>query len=37
MYEAMSPDNTYLRFFSMSRTAAQGQAWRICREPGPAT
>ena len=35
MYEAMSPDNTYLRFFSMSRTAAQGQAWRICREPGP--
>jgi acyl-CoA synthetase (NDP forming)/GNAT superfamily N-acetyltransferase len=35
MYEGMSPDNIYLRFFSMSRTAAQGQAWRICREPTP--
>ncbi|MGH3251198.1 MAG: GNAT family N-acetyltransferase [Trebonia sp.] len=33
MYEAMSPDNIYLRFFSLSRVAAQGQAWRICREP----
>ena len=35
MHEAMSPDNIYLRFFSMSQTAAQGQAWRICREPRP--
>jgi len=35
MFESMSPDNIYLRFFSMSRTAAQGQAWRICREPRP--
>jgi acyl-CoA synthetase (NDP forming)/GNAT superfamily N-acetyltransferase len=35
MYEAMSADNIYLRFFSISRTAAQGQAWQICREPRP--
>ncbi|HVT67001.1 MAG TPA: GNAT family N-acetyltransferase, partial [Trebonia sp.] len=35
MYEAMSPDNLYLRFFSLSRVAAEQQARRICREPGP--
>jgi acyl-CoA synthetase (NDP forming)/GNAT superfamily N-acetyltransferase len=35
MHEAMSPTNAYLRFFSMSRTAAEQEARRICREPGP--
>jgi acyl-CoA synthetase (NDP forming)/GNAT superfamily N-acetyltransferase len=35
MHEAMSPDNAYLRFFSLSRTAAETEARRICREPGP--
>ena len=33
MYRAMSPDNIYLRFFSMSRAAAAEQAQRACREP----
>ena len=33
MHAAMSPDNIYLRFFSMSRTAAEREARRICREP----
>ena len=33
MYRAMSPDNIYLRFFSMSRAAADEQAKRVCREP----
>ena len=35
MHEAMSPDNAYFRFFSLSRTAAETEAQRICREPGP--
>jgi acyl-CoA synthetase (NDP forming)/GNAT superfamily N-acetyltransferase len=35
MYRAMSPDNIYLRFFSMSRAAADGQAQRVCRAPSP--
>jgi len=35
MHEAMSPDNAYLRFFSSSRTAAEREAHRITREPGP--
>jgi acyl-CoA synthetase (NDP forming)/GNAT superfamily N-acetyltransferase len=35
MHEAMSPANTYLRFFSMSRTAADREARRLTREPGP--
>ncbi len=35
MHEAMSPDNAYLRFFSLSQTAAETEARRICREPGP--
>ena len=35
MHEAMSPDNAYFRFFSLSRTAAEAEARRICREPGP--
>ena len=32
MHAAMSPDNTYLRFFSMSRAAGEQEARRICRE-----
>jgi acyl-CoA synthetase (NDP forming)/GNAT superfamily N-acetyltransferase len=35
MHEAMSPDNTYLRFFNLSRHAAEREARRICREPRP--
>ena len=35
MHAAMSPDNIYLRFFSVSRTAAEREAARICREPAP--
>ncbi len=35
MHEAMSPGNAYLRFFSLSRTAAEQEARRISREPGP--
>jgi GNAT superfamily N-acetyltransferase/predicted CoA-binding protein len=35
MHEAMSPGNAYLRFFSLSRTAAEREARRICRAPGP--
>jgi acyl-CoA synthetase (NDP forming)/GNAT superfamily N-acetyltransferase len=31
MHEAMSQDNSYLRFFSMSRTAARQEAERVCR------
>jgi acyl-CoA synthetase (NDP forming)/GNAT superfamily N-acetyltransferase len=35
MYEAMSPDNLYLRFFNFSRHAAETEARRVCREPRP--
>jgi acyl-CoA synthetase (NDP forming)/GNAT superfamily N-acetyltransferase len=35
MHEAMSADNAYLRFFSTSRTAAEREARRVTREPGP--
>ena len=35
MHEAMSPDNAYLRFFSLSRVAAEQEARRVTREPGP--
>jgi acyl-CoA synthetase (NDP forming)/GNAT superfamily N-acetyltransferase len=35
MYLMMSPDNLYLRFFSMGTAAAEREARRICREPGP--
>src|SRR5579875_284454 len=35
MHEAMSPDNVYLRFFSLSRTSAEQEARRLCRAPGP--
>ncbi len=33
MHAAMAPENIYLRFFSMSPYAAEGEARRICREP----
>ena len=35
MHEAMSPDNTYMRFFNLSRLAGETEARRICREPRP--
>jgi acyl-CoA synthetase (NDP forming)/GNAT superfamily N-acetyltransferase len=35
MHEALSPDNTYLRFFNLSRLAADTEARRICRDPTP--
>ena len=34
LHAKMSPDNPYLRFFSMSPAAAEQEARRICREPG---
>ena len=33
MHAAMSPDNIYLRFFSMSPGVAEREARRVCREP----
>jgi acyl-CoA synthetase (NDP forming)/GNAT superfamily N-acetyltransferase len=35
MHEAMSPDNTYMRFFNLSRRAAETEARRVCRVPAP--
>jgi acyl-CoA synthetase (NDP forming)/GNAT superfamily N-acetyltransferase len=35
MHKAMSPNNTYLRFFNISRMVAEIEARRICRDPGP--
>ena len=35
MHAAMSPDNMYLRFFSLSPSAAQQEAARVCRAAGP--
>src|SRR5882724_12776218 len=35
MHQAMSPDNTYLRFFNVSRLSAETEARRVCRDPGP--
>ncbi|HJY65396.1 MAG TPA: GNAT family N-acetyltransferase, partial [Streptosporangiaceae bacterium] len=35
MHEAMSTDNTYLRFFNLSRLAAETEAKRICRDSQP--
>jgi len=35
MHEAMSPDNSYLRFFNVSRLSAEREARRICRSPAP--
>ena len=34
MHEKMSPDNLYLRFFSVSSVGAVRAAHRMCREPG---
>ena len=33
MHRDMSPDNIYMRFFSLSPAAAEREARRICREP----
>jgi acyl-CoA synthetase (NDP forming)/GNAT superfamily N-acetyltransferase len=33
MHEAMSTDNTYMRFFNLNRQAAETEARRICRDP----
>jgi acyl-CoA synthetase (NDP forming)/GNAT superfamily N-acetyltransferase len=35
MHAAMSPDNLYLRFFSLSPLNAEREAERVCRHPGP--
>jgi acyl-CoA synthetase (NDP forming)/RimJ/RimL family protein N-acetyltransferase len=35
MHAALSPENAYLRFFSLSPLNAEREAKRICREPGP--
>ena len=35
MHQAMSPGNTYLRFFNISRLTAETEARRICRNPAP--
>ncbi len=35
MHGAMSPDNTYMRFFNISRLAAENEAQRITRPPRP--
>ena len=35
MHEAMSPDNEYRRFFSVSKLAAEREAGRVCRVPAP--
>src|SRR5260370_39022336 len=35
MHEAMSPQNLYLRFFSLSKNAAEQEARRLCRPAGP--
>ena len=35
MHAALSPDNLYLRFFSLSPFSAEREAGRVCREPAP--
>jgi acyl-CoA synthetase (NDP forming)/GNAT superfamily N-acetyltransferase len=35
MHAALSPENLYLRFFSLSPRNADTEAARVCREPGP--
>jgi acyl-CoA synthetase (NDP forming)/GNAT superfamily N-acetyltransferase len=35
MHAAMSPENLYLRFFSLSPSNADREAKRVCREPRP--
>ena len=34
-HQEMSPSNSYLRFFSLSKRAAADEAQRVCRPPGP--
>src|SRR5690348_3525876 len=34
-HQAMSPDNTYLRFFHVSRLSAENEARRVCLGPRP--
>ncbi len=35
MHQAMSPDNTYMRFFNVSRLSAENEARRISLDPRP--
>src|SRR5258708_38569879 len=35
MHEAMSPENEYRRFFSLSKLSAEREAERVCRAPAP--
>jgi acyl-CoA synthetase (NDP forming)/GNAT superfamily N-acetyltransferase len=35
MHAAMTPDNMYLRFFSLSPACAEHEAQRVCRPAGP--
>ena len=35
MHARMSPENLYMRFFGISRVAAEQEARRVCREPAP--
>jgi acyl-CoA synthetase (NDP forming)/GNAT superfamily N-acetyltransferase len=35
MHAQMSPENLYMRFFGVSRVAAEQEAQRVCREPAP--
>jgi acyl-CoA synthetase (NDP forming)/GNAT superfamily N-acetyltransferase len=35
MHASMSPENLYMRFFGISRVAAEQEARRVCREPAP--
>ena len=35
MHQALSPDSTYMRFFNISRLAAETEARRICKDPAP--
>jgi acyl-CoA synthetase (NDP forming) len=35
MHAALSPENAYLRFFSLSPLNAEREAQRVCREPSP--
>jgi acyl-CoA synthetase (NDP forming)/GNAT superfamily N-acetyltransferase len=35
MHQAMSPDNTYMRFFNVSRLSSETEARRICLDPRP--
>ena len=35
MHARMSTENLYMRFFGISRVAAEQEARRVCREPAP--